>query len=175
MLDLAEKLKSMPATLGGQVYALVAGYPATFFARVNEDRFELPPDPKLDAFGSKGFALDWKLFYDIRVWGDSGEWHAWWEGEWHARPRVFGKLGDTLNDRQYPILGTRDEKETEDWVLRKETRGPAVWVPTDWSGGKDRAEKRPVLVVVPIIEPDKENGLYKVVDSVIRRGEWTEE
>ncbi|MBZ5726956.1 MAG: hypothetical protein LAP87_18415 [Acidobacteriia bacterium] len=173
MLDPTTRVAELPDKLGGRLYALIAGYPATFFARVEPGGFELPPDPKLDAFRGRGFALDWSLFYDIRVWGENGEWHAWRDDEWFDRTRMFEDLKDTLDYRDYPILGRHDVREDHGWILRSERRGPQVWVPAEWPK-RDVAGKRPVLVVQPIIAAHPDTGLYGVVDSVIRRATWTE-
>ena len=126
MLDPTTRVAELPDKLGGRLYALIAGYPATFFARVEPGGFELPPDPKLDAFRGRGFALDWSLFYDIRVWGENGEWHAWRDDEWFDRTRMFEDLKDTLDYRDYPILGRHDVREDHGWILRSERRGPQV-------------------------------------------------
>ena len=180
MLDVAERLRSLQSKLGAPLYALLSGYPATFFARVGAGGFEPPPETTLEAFSGRNFAIDWDLFYDIRVWGHRGEWHAWRADEWCDRIRMFDDLKgeDLLSPRRYPILGRHEGGEQDGWVLRVEGRGPQVWVPIEWFHGKgDRSRWRPVLEIWPIVEPEPQfdTGLYGVADSVIHRGTCWEE
>jgi hypothetical protein len=167
VIDITQELKDKHA-LGGDVFALLSGYPASCFARITADALLLPPG--FEDLQPEPFALPWTLFYDIRVFGETGEWHAWCQSgargrrEWSARFRRFDDINDRI-EREYPILGTRVVERRNGWALRREQRGPAVWVPESIAGD---AESRPVLRVWQIlgVEPDS-NGIMGVVDAAV--------
>ena len=150
MFDPSERLESTLPKLGENVYALIAGYPASCFARVTPAGLDLPPD--LSSLKKGPFQLAWSLFQDIRAFGEKGEWHAWYEDGWHDRLLLFdGLKPEDMIDRLYPILGTRGSPGQGTWTLRTEDRGTSVWVPTEFAcAGKPN--KRPVLVVTQIVK-----------------------
>ncbi len=174
--DMTGRLRDLRKNMSGEVYALIAGYPASCFARLLEDGLDLPPGCLELENKTKPFELSWPLFSDIRVFNEIEEWHFWRDDDgWHERPCVFGKLDPEESiDYHDPILGRRLGKSYGNWVERTENRGPTVWVPAAFGGDK---KKRPVLRVVQIMrenvhegpgEKVVQTGLFGIADAAIR-------
>ena len=136
---------------------LVQGYPATGFWVISEKGVFTPPD--------ESPSLNWDLYWDLRLFGDRGEWHLWrtGAGAWAGRLCASGEWSEYL-DRNDALWGTRSEKREVDgrfWTRLWEERGATVWVPGE-------ATELPVrLKVRRHIGYQPETGLAGFVDAMI--------
>lgn len=163
--DVAEQLSKLADSNEGPWYGLIAGYPASGFVRITREGLELPPE--FNHPPVSGFNLRWTLFHDVRAFCEWGEFHAWREGhQWRGRILAAEQVDERDRmKRDYPILGRNWKKARNRWVLRKEDRGPAVWLPEELDRDPD---VRPVLWIDQILQQN-DVGMYGVVDSMIRR------
>lgn len=161
---IAESLREVAGDLGPSCLALVQGYPATTFARLNESGLELPP-----TLGGSG-DLPWQLFWDVRAFGQKGEFHAWKRanGSWKGRLRMTSEVPDRI-ERQYPVWGRPSGPAQNGWQLYSEERGTEVWVPEEAAQGASRL----VLEVWQIVGEPRElpeelrGGGLSIIDAMI--------
>lgn len=151
------------APTGEVALALVQGYPFTTFARVRSNgTLELPPAPW------SAQRVRWDRFWDVRVFGINGEWHAWklGNGQWYARlyaAPAGGEIPYGAIERCYALWGTDIDSQPEwgDWRRYSEERGAVVWAPL----------ASPATLRIKtwlLLTPDEETGLMHATDAVIR-------
>lgn len=144
----------------GDAWLLVQGYPATGFWVATGEQILFPPD------GSSP-SLDWNLYWDVRLFGNKGEWHLWrtGQGKWRGRFCTASEWEDFL-DREDALWGTQVETKTADgrkWTKLWEERGAAVWVPFEV-----RKEKLPVrLKIRRKVDYQPDTGLAGFTDAMI--------
>ena len=158
-----ERVLAAGAKVGGGAMALLQGYPFTGFAKFSQGAMEFAP-------AQQKLGVDWKLFWDIRVFGELGEEHFWkWhDGDWRCR---FRKRGADFLKRQYPVWGTPTETIENGWTLFREERGTEVWIPSELV-----TRKRMVLEIDQVLGvSSEESGVVSVVDSMIRSLKASEE
>lgn len=120
-------LDKAPQTADREAWLLIQGFPATGFARILDGRLEL----RLSPSGESPESIDWRRYFDVRMFGPKGEWHLWlgpkraWRGrfrsknDWPREQRIH---------RYFALWGTTAGREG-DWYHCTETRGAEVWVP----------------------------------------------
>jgi hypothetical protein len=155
----------------GSAVLLAQGYPFTGFVLLRDgDRLSPPPGVDAAAFG------DWNLFWDLRLFGDLGEWHLWREddGEWSGRLAEPADL--TWKDsipREDVLWGSRNLSQEQDgvqWILYSEKRGAAVWTPDTGIEMKRFARLR----LWQRVDYDSRTGLAGIVDAMLRKIESRE-
>lgn len=134
------------------------GYPYTGFAVLHLDgTLELPPPFRNET-------LNWNLFWDVRVFSEIGDWHAWRlsDGKWQARSKKPADF-EYQRLRHFILAGNKPDKEPVDgWVGCSEASGVVVWLPA-----RVVEQGHPVcLKIVEHVEPDRDTGLAEVVDAV---------
>ena len=142
----------------GRASLLLQGYPYTCFARIIESgSLELPPP-------FRECPPNWDLFWDVRVFGPKGEWHAWRDGagRWWDR-RYEAKESENEIHRRYVLWGTAVEVTSDVWSCCYEERGAEVWVPFEATG--HRLPLR--LKLKLLIDYEPETGMAGVVDAVM--------
>ncbi|HLJ48966.1 MAG TPA: CRISPR-associated protein Csx19 [Bryobacteraceae bacterium] len=151
-------LKNAALAVGGNARALIQGYPYTGFARVSDTGELTAPDVELSA-------PVWRRFWDVRVFGQDGEWHAWRGGDsiWQDRDsRVHAREGRECIQRTYALWGS-DAEIHDGWTCCQEQRGARIWVPFDaW-----HIRRLPLEVEVQHVVDFDENGICGVVDFFI--------
>jgi hypothetical protein len=155
-IGMDEWVRMAAAATGGQI-ALLQGYPYTGFARV-AGQLELPRPFVAPS------AAEWDRYWDIRIFGPDGEWHAWKDGmrRWQDRRFRAERPPQPENMRSYALWGTHVERE-HGWSRCWEDRGAQIWAPFP-------VEERELplrLNMELIVERDAVNGLAEIVDSVI--------
>lgn len=150
---------------------LAQGYPFTGFVLLcDEDRLSPPPGVDAATFD------DWSLFWDLRLFGDLGEWHLWREadGEWSGR--LAEPEDPSWKDaipREDVLWGSRNPSQEQDgvqWTLYSENRGAAVWVPPTGIEMMRFARLR----LWQRVDYDSHTGLAGVTDAMLRKIESTE-
>ena len=143
----------------GEAYLLLQGSPYTGLACVHEDGLGLPPEHPAVA---NGFDAEWDIFWDLRLFGAQGEYHAWrQDGGWHCR--FAPKEQHNSVERDYPLWGRNDEgPNATDWDCYHETRGARIFVPSKLTSGLRFARMR----ILQVIDFD-ESGMAGVVDAMI--------
>lgn len=135
--------------------ALVEGYPFTGFAVVDMDgRWHWPP--------SVLAPLDWKYFFDVRLFGLFGQWHFWSMGtSWQGR---FAQPTSDEVQRVDVIRGNfSDTRETDGvfWTLLADQQGTRIWIP-----GQLKVKSEPVrLKIAQSLACDPKSGLVSVVKA----------
>ncbi|HET6842929.1 MAG TPA: CRISPR-associated protein Csx19 [Candidatus Angelobacter sp.] len=153
---------------GGTAVLLIQGHPATGFGRVSGGKIDLRLEPGLQQTAED---LPWSLCFDIRMFGDRGEWHCWriegsiWRGRFAGRDREEWQEKDgKAFARHYVLWGTKFTREG-DWVRCSESRGSVVWVPAESYGEKEGEPAH--LAVRERVEFDAETGIASVADAMI--------
>lgn len=141
-------------------HALLEGYAYTGLARIAGGKLELPPA----AYLQPGAGSDWPLYWDIRVFGPSGEWHAWKDssGVWRDRRFSSNDKPRGIIQRRFPFYGTT-VKQNGNWWCCSEERGYEIWSPIPVPAGKTL-----FLNALLIVDQEPDTGLAGVVDTVIR-------
>ena len=105
-----------------EAWMVIQGAPGTGVARVKAGVLELKLVPEVREFVPE-------RYWDIRMFGEKGEYHCWMTSDrtWRAR---FAKQHDdpdwTITTiRSYPLWGTQNKREGE-WFRRSEERGTTV-------------------------------------------------
>lgn len=140
-------------------WILLQGAGSTGFGYVTGSRLLWGLQPKEIGFAD---SLPW----DIRIFGDSGEWHLWKLGsKWSAR---FASTieWDEVHTRRQPLWGSRVRTE-DGWHYITEDRGATIQLPTAWRETLAAADIPLVLVVRERIGRDKDTGLAAVVDAML--------
>jgi CRISPR-associated protein (TIGR03984 family) len=161
--ELPQYLTTAIAPLGEPALAFIQGYPETRLIDAgNAAAFVRPPNT-------------WEDFFDIRVFGPAGEWHAWnlGEGQWAARHWKAADCDqELLLSRQLPLWGNSVCKQTEKdgWVCISEANGAQVWVPTTVAIQKTDGRNRPLVILeaVEIVAFEQDTGLAGIVDFALR-------
>lgn len=136
---------------------LLQGYPFTGFGRLTPDSIELP------ARAADQSGPDWSMYWDLRIFGKEGEWHAWRTGKngWLAR---FLERSDKSLNRTYQVWGEWSSKDSlPAWDCYFETRGTRVWIPSELS----RQSPHMGVVMALIKNTDEASGIVGIVDSMI--------
>jgi hypothetical protein len=144
---------------------LVQGPPVTRLGPASDMKNWLPPH------------ASWEDMEDIRIFNDTGEWHAWnlGGGVWSDRMWTATKetRPTTRPNPTFPLWGTRttDGPAPPGWTEVGEANGARVWVP---DGGLSpefgkKPDAVPVLEAIEIIDYEPSTGLAGVVDCVLRR------
>jgi CRISPR-associated protein (TIGR03984 family) len=151
--------------------SVVRNYPFTGFVLMRDmDRLSPPPGVDPARFG------DWSLFWDLRLFGDLGEWHLWREDDGKWTGRLAEATDPSWKDsipRVDVLWGSRNLSQEHDgvqWILYSEKRGAAVWVPHTNLQMKRFAR----LHLWQRVHYDSHTGLAGVVDSMLRNIESTE-
>jgi CRISPR-associated protein (TIGR03984 family) len=169
-LYLQEILKYRKEVSDNRAWLFVQGYPFTGFLVVEPEAesgvLRKPP-------GVTCSFEDLSLFWDLRLFGEKGEWHLWREddGEWSGRFLARGECSphierkDVLWGLPAEKKGTSEREEgTRDgvvWTRFTEDRGAAFWIPGQ------RLKKEPArLRLWQKIEEDGA-GLAGVVDVML--------
>lgn len=155
-------LNSAEIAAPGRV-ALLQGYPLTSFAVLRGDEWRLPPG--MPAVKS----LKWDLFWDIRVFGDGVEYHAWRTSQgWFWRKLDAGKLpAESPYEKSYYLWGNKLDGEVVDgWWCCSEDRGARVWIPVE-SKADPKGPLPLQLKMRCVIEKDPTSGLAGIVDAAI--------
>lgn len=149
----------------GSALLLAQGYPFTGFVVINKDDAMCWP-PGIDAKLWNG----WNLFWDLRLFGDRGEWHLWRTNDGQWKDRLASPERPEWKDhhiaRADVLWGKQKGSEENDgisWIRYSETRGACVWVP-EACVEKDRPAR---LHLWQRIECDG-NGIAGVVDVMLR-------
>lgn len=152
---------------GDEPVLLVQGHPATGFARMAGGKLDFHLEPDVHEVGIE---LPWRLYFDVRIFGERGEWHCWRVQGAHWRGRFAGrdenewqvKPGKAFS-RSYALWGEQFKREG-DWVRWSEKRGAVVWTPARY----DKDDQQPFrLEVRQRVEFDQETGIAGVVDAMI--------
>lgn len=155
------ELTQAASKLGGSCYLLVQGYPFTTFGRFLENGSpEFPPVvPEAGGFiAPDPVRVSWDLFWDVRVFGAAGDWHAWRSsgGEWKSR---LLKAAECRFERHYLLWGEETKDAGGGWICRTETRGARVWLPSDQA----HATKLRVRLRIDY----DENGVAGIIDAAL--------
>jgi hypothetical protein len=149
-----EWLKQEGAKVGEQPLALIQGWPYTGFVRVSPN-VEFPPHR-----GS--ISRNWDRYWDIRIFGASGETHAWRiYGRWKVRRCRFEDIKDKI-ERTYRLWGKPVNQENGWYRFEEDRRGLEFWAPFD------KPEIKTWLLVDYDEGTDDATGLAGIVDFVIR-------
>lgn len=138
-------------------YVYLEGFPFTTFALLDAAReiLDLPPP-------FRGQPIRWERFWDVRVFTERAEWHAWSNDglRWLARRRRLADV-DNANRRRFALVGNRRGRSQDGWVHYSEASGAELWLPTQV------AEQRSdiALCVCDVIESHESTGLAGVVDA----------
>ena len=158
-IDMPEDWEKAVSDVGdGEVYLLLQGYPMTGFASVTKDRrLSLPSDLLHQV-------LDWNLFWDVRMFGQQAEWHAWRNnvGAWNDRLAKPGAWPGAI-ERSYVLWGNTVSRAQGGWACCHEQRGAEVWVPEQVA-----RNGLPVrLRVLHRVEYEPHTGLAGITDAMI--------
>ena len=143
-----------------EAVVLLQGYPATGFGRVSKDTLELRLTPEVPVF-------DATYYWDVRLFGETGEWHCWRlpGGEWRGRLAKPDEWRDTRK-KQLVLWGPQQGRGTPEagWICCEEpARGAKVWAPS--------AAPLPFPVLLQVlerVEVEKDTGLSGVTDAMLR-------
>jgi CRISPR-associated protein (TIGR03984 family) len=147
----------------GPAYGLLQGYPATGFCSVENGGLLLGVSP------SEVTEFDPEYYWDVRLFGNLGEWHCWrtpkgWFG------RLATKSCEEWNDpvkRWMALWGSRVVSDS-DWHLLSENRGARVRVPQSWRRALEDKDLPILLEIWERVEPESETGIAGVVDAMVR-------
>ena len=145
------------------VYLLLQGYPTTCFASIEEGTgITLPPKSPVSS-------VDWDYFWDVRMFGSQGEWHAWRHepGRWQARALLTADLSDPV-PRDQVLWGARVEVHVDGWTCCSEANGVRLWLPF-------HVEKHqlPVLLrTYHVVGCEEDTGVAGFVDAMLTGFSW---
>jgi CRISPR-associated protein (TIGR03984 family) len=143
----------------GSAYLLIQGYPSTGFSRIQNRALEFRLYPAVDSIEDS----DWDYYFDVRMFGELGEWHCWRAPSLGWRGRL-AKTSEWQNsfDRSHVLWGTRFEKQ-DSWWQCAEGRGAQIWVPALLNVS---AQRPGALRVRQKVEFDQD-GLAGVTDAMV--------
>ena len=151
-----EWLKEAATLLGGESMALLQGFPYSGFGALSaEGELSIPGQ-----FGPPDFDHSW----DLRIFRDSREIHAWRTGPdgWGWRLADPGKWKHKITSHQI-LWGSSLSPQEDDWRLLSESRGAKVWLPPPVK--QDGPEL--ALSIIEHVEPEPSTGLAGIVDAMI--------
>jgi CRISPR-associated protein (TIGR03984 family) len=150
------------------VTLLIQGYPGSGFARIVNGKLELKLEPEETM--DDPLAIVWSRYFDIRMFGDRGEWHLWQSNSgWNGRFRGVEEWPKTNRmDRDFALWGTLIEGPVQGWWRCSEERGPVVWLPEFALAGpgKNGRQQSGVLKIRQQVEFD-DAGIAGIVDAMI--------
>ena len=158
--DLTKQLQTAISLVGIPSLALIQGYP---FTRLLDSVAVLESVQRQNT---------WDDFFDLRIFGPKGEWHAWnlGNGKWGARFWDAEKQDKTLQlDREFPLWGNEVGRTENGWSLLREAKGAAVWVPQT-AAVEPRGDGSTIAILnaVELVGYDKSTGLAGIVDCALR-------
>jgi hypothetical protein len=155
-----EWLRLARAALGDHALALVQGYPYIGFAGLSpEGKLSFPPQ-----FSGVDLEAQKSRFWDVRVFSDRGEWHAFRRGGTEWGERRFPVGGEDTIECSYPLWGT-DTRMDSGWTCCFEKgRGIEIWVPPVGPAPVQVPVKLKAKLVLGI---EEETGLVGIVDAVL--------
>jgi CRISPR-associated protein (TIGR03984 family) len=143
----------------GIATVFVQGYPSTGFGRVTEDSVEWRLSPE-------GSVFDAQYSFDVRLFGDLGEYHRWCLGknQWNDR---LAKVDDErwswrAPDRKFVLWGSSERTENG-WTYLTEQRGIKLWAPIE-----AQHKKHISLPVWERIEAEEDTGVVYIKDAILR-------
>ena len=143
----------------GVATVLVQGYPSTGFGRVTKESVEWKLSPE-------GSAFDARYSFDVRLFGDLGEYHCWCLGknQWKCR---LAKKDDERWKRRAPdrkfVLWCAAQKTENGWTYLTEQRGIKFWAPIN-----GHPKKHIFLPLWERIETEEKTGLAYIKDAMLR-------
>jgi CRISPR-associated protein (TIGR03984 family) len=152
----------------GTAYLLIQGYPATGFGKINDGKIDLRLEP--DVHGD--VELEWDYYFDVRMFGELGEWHCWHtlRGDWNARFANETEWKDSDNEkyfeRNYVLWGTQFIGRGDWCECLEKGRGARIWIPIFVPVGKGKPAS---LRIRHRVEFDKNTGLAGITDAMIVR------
>jgi CRISPR-associated protein (TIGR03984 family) len=161
--ELGECLSKAMPLAGVPALALIQGYPHTRLLDAAMVLQSIQPNR-------------WEDFFDLRVFGPEGEWHAWnlGDGKWGIRWWKASAQDKKLQiDRKFPLWGNEavanPVKREEGWALLREGNGAEVWMPeaiADRPPGAGNVVA--ILNAVELVGFDPCTGLAGIVDCALR-------
>lgn len=153
------------AGAGAGACALIQGYPGSGFAEVCGGELLLGLSPRVDGF-------DPTYYWDVRLFGEKGEWHCWSDGgRWRGRLAKVVQdhfTCDRIRERSFALWGSRVAQD-DGWQVCEETgRGVQVRVPRSWRAELSEKDLPVLLRIWERVEPEPGTGLAGVVDALIR-------
>ena len=152
------------------------------FGVVSADKICWPPYLK---------KLDWKLVSDLRLFGETGEWHVWrdWDGKHYARLLEFdvedekhvwiGCNGENQDDPEeskkkrealteyHALWGTEVRSGKSAWIKIVEDRGAEIWIPPLKETELKKKNLPLLLKIKQVIDYDSDYHLAGIVDAAL--------
>jgi CRISPR-associated protein (TIGR03984 family) len=107
---------------------------------------------------------DWSRVFDLRLFGEQGEWHVWpyWDHPWQSRLLRLQDNKDFLTE-YHALWGTQARSVAGAWVTLIEDRGATLWLPVTI-----RNNDLPLrLKLAQIVGYDPKSGLAGIVDAAL--------
>ena len=125
------------------------------FGVVQSDKICWPPDVQ----------LDWTRVSDLRLFGETGEWHVWshWNGGWQSRCLRTEDIAEALTECHF-LWGTKKQRDTSPWVRLVEDRGTEISLPLVNLECHDLPLR---LKLKQVIGYDDKSGLAGITDAAL--------
>ena len=108
---------------------------------------------------------DWSRVRDLRLFGETGEWHVWLRGDgsWQSRLLTWQNTPDLVTDH-HVLWGTRVHPSvTPPWTKLVEERGAELWLPLALKPGHLPLR----LKLRHVVAYDERSGLAGIKDAAL--------
>jgi CRISPR-associated protein (TIGR03984 family) len=156
-------LKIQASALNESPFILVQGYEWTGLGQFSNGEFKF------------GRLIEWRWseIWDVRLFGDTGEWHCWksGDGSWFGRFAATESVPKEFRiERDYVLWGRSIEKG-KNWA--QEANGASVFIPIPVEGNLAQRPLR--LMAWELIQSDPKTGQCFIADAMLRGVRQTRE